>query len=135
MDRFLEHTRIWYFENACQARVYVTSADWMPRNFFRRIEVAFPIEDGLIVDRLVREILGLALADNTRAHILGTDGSYRRVRVGPQESRHRSQAAFMRLANVGELGVGAARENRRSRYPKVKKAPRPWPLGPKGGAK
>ena len=42
VDRFLEHSRIFYFENACQPEVFVSSADWMPRNFFRRIEVAFP---------------------------------------------------------------------------------------------
>ena len=46
VDRFLEHSRIFYFENACQPEVFVGSADWMPRNFFRRIELAFPVEDG-----------------------------------------------------------------------------------------
>src|SRR6185295_19963491 len=46
VDRFLEHSRIYYFENACQPQLFVSSADWMQRNFFRRIELAFPIEDG-----------------------------------------------------------------------------------------
>src|SRR5206468_2726624 len=48
VDRFLEHSRIYYFENACQPQVFVASADWLPRNFFRRIETAFPIEDGVL---------------------------------------------------------------------------------------
>jgi polyphosphate kinase len=139
VDRFLEHSRIWYFENACQPRVYVTSADWMPRNFFRRIEIAFPIEDGVIVDRIVREILGVTLADNTKARILGTDGTYRRINVGRQEGRHRSQTEFMQLATMadaaGGSGGSAARKGRGSRYPRMKVAPRPYQLGLKGGAK
>src|SRR5262249_31066516 len=57
VDRFLEHSRIYYFENACQPQVFIASADWMQRNLFRRIEIAFPIEDGVIRERLVREIL------------------------------------------------------------------------------
>src|SRR5207248_7055321 len=48
VDRFLEHSRIYYFENACQAEVFIGSADWLPRNFYRRIEIAFPIEDGIL---------------------------------------------------------------------------------------
>src|SRR5690606_14284795 len=57
VDRFLEHSRIFYFENAANPRVFLGSADWMPRNFFRRIEVVFPIEDGVLRDRLINEIL------------------------------------------------------------------------------
>src|SRR5262249_5933939 len=55
IDRFLEHSRIYYFENACQPKIYVASADWMPRNFFRRIETAFPIEDGNLRDRIISQ--------------------------------------------------------------------------------
>src|SRR5438094_4558288 len=76
VDRFLEHSRIWYFENACQPEVILGSADWMPRNFFRRIELAFPIEDGILRERLTTEILGLALADNAKARQLKPDGTY-----------------------------------------------------------
>ena len=131
VDRFLEHSRLWYFENACQPRVYVTSADWMPRNFFRRIEIAFPIEDGVIVDRIVREILGVTLADNTKARILGTDGIYRRAMGTRQDALRRSQTEFMKLSMGGET----ARKSRGSRYPKMKLSPRPYQLGPKRGGK
>ena len=69
VDRFLEHSRIYYFENACQPEVFLGSADWMPRNFFRRIEVVFPIEDGNLRERIVSELLAITLADNQRARI------------------------------------------------------------------
>ena len=58
VDRFLEHSRIFYFENACQPEVFVGSADWMPRNFFRRIEIVFPIEDGNLRERIRRRNSG-----------------------------------------------------------------------------
>src|SRR5258707_5851579 len=78
VDRFLEHSRVYYFENACQPLVFVASADWMQRNFFRRIELAFPIEDGVLRERLIGEILATSLADNTKARILQFDAAYRR---------------------------------------------------------
>ena len=57
VDRFLEHSRIFYFENAGEPEVFLASADWMPRNFFRRIEVMFPIEDPRLKARIVESIL------------------------------------------------------------------------------
>ena len=75
VDRFLEHSRVYYFENACQPQLFIASADWLPRNFFRRIELAIPIEDGVLRERLIKEILGITLADNTKARFLHPDGS------------------------------------------------------------
>src|SRR5439155_15501289 len=75
VDRFLEHSRIFYFENACQPEVFLGSADWMPRNFLRRIEVVFPIEDGVLRERVKRELLDLPLSDNVKARLLQADGS------------------------------------------------------------
>ena len=98
IDRFLEHSRIYYFENACQPEIFVGSADWMPRNLFRRIEVVFPIEDGNLCDRISREILGVALADNTKARFLGADGIYRRAKISSGEKPRRSQSEFIALA-------------------------------------
>ncbi len=98
IDRFLEHSRIYYFENACQPEIFVGSADWMPRNLFRRIEVVFPIEDGNLCDRVSREILGVALADNTKARFLGADGIYRRQKISNGEKPHRSQSEFVAFA-------------------------------------
>jgi polyphosphate kinase len=108
VDRFLEHSRIWWFENACHREAYVSSADWMPRNFFRRIEVAFPIEDGRIADRLISEILSTSFADNQKAHELRADGSYRRVKAGKDDGAHRSQKEFMQLA-IADKGGEATR--------------------------
>ena len=72
----------------------------MPRNFFRRIEVAFPIEDGRIADRLISEILSTSFADNQKAHELRADGSYRRVRRAKEDGARRSQEEFMQLATA-----------------------------------
>ncbi len=98
IDRFLEHSRIWCFENAGRPEVFVGSADWMPRNFFRRIEVAFPIEDGVLRGRIIDEILGHALADNTKARVLQPDGTY----VIPPRRKgvpaRRCQTEFVELA-------------------------------------
>ena len=98
VDRFLEHSRIYYFENACQPEVFVGSADWMPRNLFRRIEVVFPIEDGILCDRVINEILRVGLADNVKARFLGPDGKYRRAQPEPGEKLRRSQIDFIALA-------------------------------------
>jgi len=66
VDRFLEHSRIWYFYNDGQEDVYLTSADWMQRNLYRRIETAFPIFDELIKRTLI-DILNIQLSDNVKA--------------------------------------------------------------------
>src|SRR6202012_5024261 len=57
VGRFLEHSRIFYFENGGTPKVFLGSADWMPRNFFRRIEIVFPIEEPALRDRIVNQIL------------------------------------------------------------------------------
>jgi polyphosphate kinase len=80
VDRFLEHARIFSFENGGKREVYLSSADWMPRNFQRRVEVMFPIEDEGLRDRVFDEILGIALTDNMKSRRLGPDGVYTRVR-------------------------------------------------------
>jgi polyphosphate kinase len=106
IDRFLEHSRIWSFENAGNPSVFVTSADWMPRNFFKRIEVAFPILDGRIRDRILQEILQESLQDVAKVHQLQSDqshgdqshGIYRRSPKAQASGARRSQSRFMDLA-------------------------------------
>ncbi len=98
IGRFLEHSRIYYFENACQPEVYLGSADWMPRNLFRRIEVMFPIEDGILADRVIREILGITLADNVKARFLGSNGHYHKATLQNGDKPRQSQCEFMALA-------------------------------------
>src|SRR6202011_2165481 len=78
VGRFLEHSRVYYFENAGALEVYCGSADWMDRNLFRRIEIAFPIEAPELKAR-VAEDLKLYLEDDTQAWVLGTDGGYSRT--------------------------------------------------------
>lgn len=119
VDRFLEHSRIYYFENACQPRVFVASADWLPRNCFRRIELAFPIEDGVLRERIIKEVLAVSLADNVRARLLRPDGSYVRARPGKGEKARRSQQEFIALADTPET-TPASRADGARRFPQVK---------------
>jgi len=78
VGRFLEHTRVFYFHNGGDPEVYLGSADWAERNFFRRVEVCFPILDGALRARVIDELM-LYLADNRQAWELQADGVYRRV--------------------------------------------------------
>jgi polyphosphate kinase len=98
VDKFLEHSRIFYFENAGTPEVLLGSADWMPRNFFRRIEVMFPVEDARLKSRLTEELLQLVLNDNVKARQLQADGSYLRLVPSEGQSGVRSQTIFQALA-------------------------------------
>jgi polyphosphate kinase len=94
VGRFLEHTRVYYFENGGQPQVWLSSADWMERNFFRRVETCFPIENRRIRERLVRELESY-LADNTQAWLLGPDGRYERAVPGDNEEPYGVQQALL----------------------------------------
>jgi polyphosphate kinase len=94
VDRFLEHSRVFYFENAGDPEVFLASADWMPRNFFRRIEVMFPVEDPRLKARIVENILPTLLGDNVKARLQRPDGSYARVARGPDDPPLRSQVVL-----------------------------------------
>jgi len=128
VDRFLEHSRIFYFENACQPEIIVSTADWMPRNFFRRIEVGFPIEDGNLRERLTSEILALSLADNTKARFLRADGPIAALRVAVGEKARRSQFEFIELAKSDSKGP-RKRSPSKSKYARVQLAARPLANG------
>jgi polyphosphate kinase len=78
VGRFLEHHRIFYFGNGGDERIFLSSADWMPRNLNERVELFFPIEDPDHIER-VKNILATTLADNQKAYIMKKDGTYRRV--------------------------------------------------------
>jgi len=121
VDRYLEHSRIFYFENGCRPEVLLSSADWMPRNLFRRIEVAFPIEDGNLRERLISEILAATLADNTKARFLQPDGEYRTPRLEKGEKPRRSQSEFISLATL-DHSICPVSPNGRSKYPAMKLA-------------
>ncbi|HSO76397.1 MAG TPA: polyphosphate kinase 1 [Blastocatellia bacterium] len=94
VGRFLEHTRIYYFENGGEPDVYIGSADWMQRNLDRRVELVAPIEDQPLKKRL-KDILDVCLRDNVKARVLLPDGTYSRVVAGEGEDRVDTQTHFM----------------------------------------
>lgn len=89
---FLEHSRIFYFENAGKSEVYCGSADWMPRNLERRVEILFPVEDPRLKEKVLH-ILDVQLRDTMKAHLLQPDGSYEKVDRRGKET-FSSQEAF-----------------------------------------
>jgi polyphosphate kinase len=97
VGRFLEHSRIYWFGNAGNAEVYIGSADLMPRNLDRRVEVLAPVRDPKLVKRLREEILGIYLADNTKQRIMQSDGSYARISPAEGETPVCAQEALLGL--------------------------------------
>ncbi|MBM4148559.1 MAG: polyphosphate kinase 1 [Lentisphaerae bacterium] len=97
VDRYLEHARIFRFLQGGEERVFISSADWMPRNLDKRVELMTPIEDTACRNRAIA-ILETHFADNEKAHILKGDGSYARVVRGKGEQRLRSQEALFAMA-------------------------------------
>lgn len=98
VDRFLEHSRVYYFRGNGVEKVYLSSADWMPRNFYSRYELAFPVKDPAL-RRFVRDvILDVGLADNQKGWVLKADGTYERAVAGPNAAPIRSQQFFSELA-------------------------------------
>jgi polyphosphate kinase len=95
VGRFLEHTRLYYFRNGGAETVLLGSADLMPRNLDRRVEILFPVEDSALLDRMKGEILDCYLADNTKARRMQADGSYVRVRPGKHEAALNAQDALI----------------------------------------
>ena len=79
VGRFLEHSRIYYFANGGEEEIYIGSADWMPRNFYERVEVLVPLRDEVLRERVRQEILGACLADNRKARMLLKDTNYIRA--------------------------------------------------------
>ena len=96
IDRYLEHGRIFHFANAGKDEVYISSADWMPRNFHRRVEMMIPIEDPILRTRLI-EILAISWSDNVKAWILEPGGNYVRAPQRPGAPVIRSQQRFIEL--------------------------------------
>jgi len=94
VGRFLEHSRVYYFGRGGDPEVLLSSADWMERNFFRRVETCFPVGDGRLRDRLIAE-LEAYLADSTQTWLLESDGRYRRARPGEGETPYSVQKALL----------------------------------------
>ena len=99
IGRFLEHTRVFYFHNDGEYELYLSSADWMGRNFFRRVELAFPIEDKKLRQRILKDGLELYLGDNQEAWILQSDGVYqKKIRTAKQIERCAQQRLMEKTA-------------------------------------
>ncbi len=104
VDRFLEHSRIYVFGTNKKAQVFLSSADWMPRNFHRRVEIMFPVEAAELKQRILTELVPIYLADNVKARIIKADGSHERVSRRKDEPAVRCQEALLRgWASPGEL--------------------------------
>src|SRR6266550_480229 len=106
VGRFLEHSRIYYFENAGQPELFLSSADWMPRNFLRRVEVAFPIETPTLRDHVINEVLPRFLDDRVKARELQPDGSYRRLKPEGPEPRSQAQWHFREVTRERAKKLG-----------------------------
>jgi polyphosphate kinase len=104
IGRFLEHSRVFYFRAAGQEQLYLSSADWMNRNMLRRVELAWPVRDARLRQRIIDECLVAYLHDNRDAWDLQPDGRYRRIKGASQPVGHGAQAALMVLhgARAGE---------------------------------
>jgi polyphosphate kinase len=104
IDRFLEHTRIFRFENGGVPEVFVSSGDWMPRNFLRRVETTFPVLDPALRKRIEEQILPISLGDNVKAWTLDAEGKYHRRTPGEEPAR-RSQDMFIEIARAEAVGL------------------------------
>jgi polyphosphate kinase len=100
VGRFLEHSRVFYFENGGEPEMFCASADWMERNFFRRVEIAFPIQRDTHRQRILQD-LDLCLRDNTQAWELQSDGSYKRIGRRPDERPVSAQNELLAIYAAG----------------------------------
>jgi polyphosphate kinase len=106
LDRFLEHSRLYYFHNGGDPEIYSGSADWMQRNFNKRVEILYPIVNNELKARIMDEILLTYLKDNVKARVMQPDGSYTRRKHKEGERPVRSQSELISIAREG--GVKSA---------------------------
>lgn len=108
IDRFLEHSRVFRFENAGAPEFYISSGDWMPRNFIRRMEVTFPVRAEALARRIDQQILPISQADNIKSWVLDADGTYHRRK--PEGTPVRSQEAFISIARSEAVRIAPYEE-------------------------
>ncbi|MBR9976337.1 MAG: polyphosphate kinase 1, partial [Bacteroidetes bacterium] len=100
VGRFLEHTRVFVFDNDGDPEIYFSSADWMPRNLNRRVEAMFIVEEPVTKDRILNHVLPTILEDTAKSYVLQSDGTYVRPEVPPGAVRLNSQDMFIRYAEI-----------------------------------
>jgi polyphosphate kinase len=100
VGRFLEHSRIYYFRNNGDPQIYAGSADLMPRNLNRRVEILFPIEEARVIRFLRDEVLEVYLSDNVKAREMRPDGTYIRLPVAKGEPHISSQEVLLERNRV-----------------------------------
>jgi len=108
VGRFLEHSRIFHFENGGEREVYLGSADWMPRNLYERVELLFPVKDDELRERLSKEILPAYLNDTQKARVLGSDGVYTRLRGDARGKRRGFSVQEYLMKAVHPQGVNGS---------------------------
>jgi len=126
VGRFLEHSRIYYFQNGGDEEIYLGSADWMPRNLHERVEVVFPLRDPLLRDRVKSEILAAYLADNVKARVLQRGGGYIREEAKGKTAPFSAQDFLIDVAegkrDLSAIPVAPAKAVRRRVKPRAKVA-------------
>jgi polyphosphate kinase len=105
IGRFLEHSRVYWFENAGDPELYLSSADWMERNFFRRVEIAFPVLRKQLRERITKD-LETYLADNTNAWELRPDGTYARIAAGNASATDAQALLLEHFAGISTPNAG-----------------------------
>jgi polyphosphate kinase len=105
IGRFLEHSRVYWFENGGEPELYLASADWMERNFFRRVEIAFPVLRKELRNRIYKD-LETYLADNTNAWELRPDGTYARVAAGNASASDAQALLLEHFAGISTPSTG-----------------------------
>jgi polyphosphate kinase len=128
IDRFLEHGRCFHFANGGKDEVYIASADWMPRNFHRRVEAMIPIEDPTLRARMI-ELLQLQCADNVKTWLLRPDGKYERGQPRTGQPLVRAQAKFIEQTRDRLKAWEAAATSGRFSLARLQQAARPKPDG------
>jgi polyphosphate kinase len=106
IGRFLEHARVFYFRAGDEEELYLSSADWMNRNMLRRVELAWPVLDPLLRQRIIDECLVAGLHDTLGSWELQPDGQYQRVQAAAGQPPLSAQAALMERYGLGDARGG-----------------------------
>ncbi len=125
VGRFLEHSRIYYFGNDGDPLLYLASADWMPRNFYRRVEIAFPVEAPNLRAELINEVLPRFLHDHGKARELQADGTYIRLKPAKGEAPAQAQLQFREHSRRQAKKLAEKQRRGKMRLSPVKSPPTP----------